>query len=351
MYKIFFSLLFLLIAPFVFSQQYYRSNSLGMQLASIPKFRIDEFEYYIEKIKDERENKDVKILFKEFLPIKVTELYYSDNGSVEKEIITENGIETEKVYKESLLYREKVTNRGDQSGYVKVYRYTANQLLDTIDELSLDGKIQSSITYERDSRGRIATVIRSIYPENDEEKEDQISKYRFEERNLLEEWHGDSNLAGNFIYYRNGRISEILRTDKGEPISEKKYFYDSDLNLRIEEFIYETEEKIIKNIDSEGYLIEEFISIGEDFVSKTNDYYDDDKNLVRRIKVIPDGVERYIYEYSNDTLYSEKMFFNGEIYKEKIYLEDNEHYEDFYNNGEKILRIYYKDDEKTAVER
>ncbi|MCL2705450.1 MAG: hypothetical protein FWE72_04490 [Spirochaetaceae bacterium] len=349
MYKTYLSLLFLLLPSFIFSQQYYRSNSLGMELASIHKYRIDEFEYYVEKTKEEK--KEIKILFKESVPIRTTELYYLDNGAIEREIIREDGIETEKVYRESLLVVEKVITLSDQSGYVKIYKYNPGLLLEAVDELSLDGRLQSSIMYERDARGRIATVVRSIYPEDDEKKEDQISKYRFEERNLLEEWHGNSDLIGNFIYYRNGRISEILKTDKGERISEKKYFYDSDLNLRIEEFIYETEERIIQNIDSEGNLLEEIIYIGEDIVSKINDYYDEDKKLVRRIKVLPEGVERYIYEYTDDELTSEKMYFNGEIYKEKVYLEDNVHYEDYYNNGEKILRIHYKDDEKTAVER
>ena len=349
MYKIFLSVLFLIIAPLIFSQQYYKSNNLGMELATITKYRVDEFEYYLEKFKEE--NKEIKILYKEFVCVKETELYYSDNGVVEKEIIKEDGIKTEKRYKDSLLQREEVINLNDQTGYVKNYKYKPNLLIDTVEEFSLGGKRQSSVIYERDSKGRIASVIRTIYPENSKEKEEQISKYRFEDQNILEEWHGNSELIGNFTYYRNGRISEILRTDKGEKISEKKYFYDQDLNFRIEEFVYETEEKIIKEFDSGGYLLEEEVYIGKKFVFKINDFYDDDKNLIRRIKVLPEGVERYIYEYSGDDLSFERLYFNGKLAKEKVYLEDNVHYEDYYDNGERVLRIYYKDDEKTSVER
>jgi len=348
MYKIILSLLFLLITPFVFSQEYFKSNSLGMELASIGKYRIYEFEYYVEKIKTD--NQVIKTLFKESFPIKSVELHYSDNGVVEKEITMENGIRTEKTYKQLLLQSEKMININDQSGYIRNYRYNPALLLDAIDEFSLDGKRQSTINYERDAKGRIASVIRLIYPENEKQKEDQISKYRFEERNLLEEWHGDSDLIGNFTYYRNGKISEILRTDKGETISEKKYFYDADLNLRIEEYIYATEERIIKNFDFEGDLIEEENYIGEIFISKINDYYDEDKKHIRRIKIIPDGVERYIYEYSGEDLASEKIYFNGELFKEKVYLEDDVYYEDYYNDGAVTLRIFYKDDEKTSVE-
>ena len=352
MYKIILFFLLLAITPLVFPQQYYKSNKLGMELTRIDKYRTDEFEYYIEKIKGE--NRELKILFKESVPVKETELYYSIDGVVEKEIIIENGIKTERTYKESLVTSERIININDNSGYVKKYKYNSKQLLDTVDELSLDGKLETSVTYERDSKGRIASVIKSIYSTDNTKKEDQISKYRFEEQNLLEEWHGSSDLTGKFIYYNsNGKISGVVKKDKGKTISEKKYFYDADFNLKTEEFIHETGEKIVQNITSDGYLTEEVIYIGENFVSRINDYYDDDKMLTRRVKVTPKGVERYVYEYLDDKLSSEKIYFNGEIYKEKVYNvnEDNEYYEDLYNNGRKTLRIYYKDDEKVSTER
>ena len=349
MFKKILILLFLTVAPFIFPQEYYRSNSLGMELSKIPRFRADEFEYYIEKtINDNREK---KILFKESVPIRETELYYLPNGAIEREITTENDIRTERTYNESLLYRERVINLSDQSGYVRIYKYNLNRLIDTVDELSLDGKLQSSLSYERDSRGRLISVVKSIYLGSDRIIEDQISKYRFEEQNLLEEWHGNDELTGTFIYYnRNGKISEILKTHKGKTESHKKYFYELDGKLSTEEFIYATDERIIQFFNPEGYFIEEFIYIKENLISRTNDYYDYDDRLVRRVRVLPEGVERYIFEYSGENLSSEKMFFNGEIYKEKVYLEDNAYYEDFFSNGEKILRDYYKDDEKIETE-
>ncbi len=350
MYKTILLFIFSLITQLAFPQQYYRSNKLGMELAKIDKYRTDEFEYYLEKISDG--NKEIKILYKESAPVWETEIYYSNNGNIDKEIITEDETKTERTYSGKLLYSEKIIDTNDNSGYIKIYKYNSNLLLDTVDELSLEGKLQNSVSYERDIKGRIVSVVRSIYLEDNKKAEDQTSKYRFQGQNLLEEWHGSSDLSGDFIYYNlDGRLLAIVKTDKGKTISEKRYFYDNDLNLRIEEFVESTGAKIIQNITPDGYLIEESVSIGENLVSKTNNYYDDDNKLIRKVNVTKKGVERYLYEYSDDgELSSEKIYLNGEIYKEKVYIEDNAYYEDMYNNGQKYMRIYYKDNEKTKTE-
>ncbi|MCL2792351.1 MAG: hypothetical protein FWD87_04600 [Spirochaetaceae bacterium] len=349
MYKIFLLLLFLTITPFAFSQQFYRSNSLGMELARISRHRTDDFKYFIEKTRVE--NRTVKILYRELVPIRETELHHSSSGVVEREIITENGIRTERIFNGLLLIRETITNISDQTGYIRVHNYDARRLLQAIDIFSLDGRLLSSISYERDSRGRLASVIRAIYLEGREVKEDQISKFRFDDRNLLDEWHGNSELTGTFAYHRDGRISEVLKTYRGEIISEKRYFYDQYLNVRTEEFIFETGKRIVRDTTSDGLLTEEIIHIGENFVSRTNDFYDDDDLLVRRVRVTPRGVERFIYEYLDGELISERMYFNGVIYKETVFLEEDVRYEDFFRDGVRVLRIHYRDNERTEVER
>ena len=348
MRKIVLLLLFLLITPLVFAQQFYRSNSLGMELAKIPRFRIDEFEYFLEKIIDG--NKTRKILYKEFVPVKEAERYYADNGSLEREIVIEDNIKTDRIYRGLLIYRERITSIIDQTGYVRVYKYNSRHLLESIDEFSLDNQLLRSINYERDAKGRIASVVSSIHLEDAELKEDLMSKFRFDERNLLNEWHGNSDLTGTFIYYRDGKISEIVRTYRGEVVSEQRHTYNPDLNLRTEEFTHESGKKIIRKITSDGIVIEEIIYIGGDIVSRTNNYYDDDL-LAVRIKVTPLGVERYIFEYADGELSSERMYLDGRIYKKTVFFEDDAHYEDFFNDGVKVMRIYYKDNERTAVER
>ncbi|MCL2294588.1 MAG: hypothetical protein FWC36_06970 [Spirochaetes bacterium] len=341
MYRIIILLLFFVNTALVFPLQFFRSNSLGMQLAEISRFRIHEFEYYLEKITDG--NKKIKILYKNSVPIRRTETHFSSAGTIQKEIITENSRVTERTFRGQLVYREKVINTDDQSGYIRINRYNSNMLLDKIEEFSLDGRLQNSIRYERDSRGRVASVIRTTYLENNERKE-QISKYRFEGQHLLEEWHGNSDLIGYFIHYdSSGRISRILKTDGGIAVSEKRYFYDRNLYLRTEETFFKTAKRIIRNFTPGGLLTEEIIYIGERLVSRTNDYYDDDNRLVRRIRVIPEGVERYIFEYVDGELFSETKFFNGEIYRKRVYRGNDVIYEDFFKNRQRVLRIYHMD--------
>ena len=348
MRKILLLLLLLLITPLAFTQQFYRSNSLGMELAEIQRFRIDEFEYFLEKIIDG--NNTRKILYREFVPIKETERHYADNGNLEREIIIENNIRTERIYRGLLLYRERITNIIDQTGHVRVFRYDSRHLLQSIDDFSLNDKLLSSIIYERDVRGRIASVINSIHSEDLGPQEDMISKFRFDERNLLDAWHGNHDQTGTFIYYRGGRISEIVRTYKGEVVSEHRRAYNHDLSKRTEEILHEADKRIVRNITSEGYILEEITYIGENIVSRINRYYDDDL-LILKIRVTPSGVERYIFEYVDGELSSERMYRDGRIYMETVFLEDDVHYEDFFNDGVRVMRIYYKDNERTAIER
>ena len=351
MYRPFVFTILLLLPLNLFSQDYYASNKMGMVLQKIRSFRVDEYEYYIEKKKDGLN--EVVILYHNSEPLRRTNVFYSPDGQIEKEVILENGAVTERLYKNSLLYYEKEINT-DKKGVIRKYKYDIDDRIMAVEET--DEKKEETVTYNRDSKGRIVSVERSSNIQEGMEssttvKEGYISKYRFSSLNLMEEWHGSSDLTGSFFYYNSdGKVSGILKKAEGRVISEKSFTYYSDGTSETEEKIPETDEKIIQTIDAEGLVQEELLYRGGKLYSRTTDFYEN-KNLIKRIIITEKGTERYLYEYKGDKVSDEKIFFNGEIIREKVYSDDDSYYEDIYSEGRKYLRIYYKDGEKIKTEK
>jgi len=350
MFRLLILLFIILITPeIVFSQEYYSSNKLGMELSSIKKIRIDEFEYYLEKTTEGGAVK--KILYHNSVPVLESEIYYAPDGSIDKEVIREDGTLTEKKYMTSHLYQEKIIN-SDKTGVIRKYKYDSLDQLYSVEEFSLEGTAKSTVSYERDSRGRIVSVNRVLYNKKPGSNSDeQVSKYRFSGQNLLEEWHGSGNLTGSFIYYNSeGRVSAIIEKNNDRVVSDKKYFYNDDKSAVVEELIPETGEKIISTLNPDGTMIEELIYVKDTLAVKTTDTYEE-KKLVKRIVVNDKGTERYLYQYRGDKVTIEAMYFNGELVYQKVYDEDDSWYEDIYDNGKRYLRNYYKNSEKIKTEK
>ncbi len=339
--------------PSLFSQEYYRSNKLGMPLEKIEKYRIDEFEYYLEKKTSGL--KEENILYQNSDIVMENEIYYTSDKKPERELTKEDNTVTEKKYRNLLIYEEKIINP-DKTGIIRKYNYNENSQLYSVDELTLEGIPDNRVTYERDIKGRIISVVRLVLRDKNtglkdpEPVEDQFSKYRFSGRNLTEEWHGSSDTTGSFIYYSSdGKISGIMQKKEGKTVSEKKYFYENTGAYRTEEIIPDAKEKNIQYFDTAGNITEEVLSLGDKAVLKTTWFYND-KKIVKKISTSEKGTERSLYVYSGDKVSGEKMFFNGELVYEKVYTDDDSYYEDNYSSGKRYSRKYYKNGEKIKTE-
>jgi len=353
MYKHLLLLFLFSFAQTLFSQEYYRSNKLGMPLEKIEKYRIDEFEYYLEKkISGLIEE---NILYQNSEIVKENEIYYTSDKKIEREITREDNTVTEKKYRNLLVYEEKIT-KPDKTGMIRKYNYDENSQLYSVDELTPEGIPDNRVIYERDTKGRIISVVRLVLRDkksglkDPEPVEEQFSKYRFSGRNLTEEWHGSSDTTGSFIYYSSdGKISGIIQKKEGKTVSEKKYFYENTGAYRTEEIIPDTEEKNIQYFDTAGNITEEVLLLGDKTVLKTAWFYND-KKIVKKISTSEKGTERSLYVYSGDKVSGEKIFFNGELVYEKVYTDDDNYYEDNYSSGKRYSRKYYKNGEKIKTE-
>ncbi len=278
--------------------------------------------------------------------------WYSEDGEIIKETIKEENSITEKLFENSLLLQEKVTEGNQDKGYLNRYRYNASRQLDHVETYDLSENLSSSVTYRRDAKGRIISVNRVDYSQNSEGNDisgKHVSRYRFAGRSLLEEWHGNDYSTGTFIFYdSDGKISSVIEKVDGKTASEKKYRFNNDGTHIITEDIPSEGKKIISFAGTDGFINEEQTFVNGTLVSKNIDTYEN-KNLTKRITITPQGTYRYLYEYENDKLSSETWFFNGEIVKERVYTDDNNYYEDLYSGSRKYIRVYYENNEKTRA--
>ncbi|MDX9801647.1 MAG: hypothetical protein RBT69_09965, partial [Spirochaetia bacterium] len=304
---------------------------------------------YLEK--NASELKEERILYHDFTPVMQHEVYYTSDGKIEREITRDDNTVTEKKYKNMLFYEEKIINP-DKTGIIKKYKYNEKNQLYAVEEFTLDGVPANSVTYERDPKGRIISVVRVVSGVK-ESRDELVSKYRFSGRNLTEEWHGSSDSTGSFIYYNSdGKISGIIQKKEGETVSEKRYYYENSGAYRTEELITGVSgvnEKNVQYYDTDGNISEEILFRDDKAVLKTANFYSDNR-IIKKITTSPRGTERYLYEYSGDKVSGEKMFFNGELVYEKIYTDDENYYEDNYSAGKRYSRKYFKNGEKIKTE-
>ena len=346
MYKKTLTVIFFIFYAFSLqSQEFYRSNSIGMALEKISSIRSDEIEYILKV--EKKDGIVSRILYKDSIVIKRQLLQYNSEGDIVKETVTEDNKKTVTEFRnkkafEELHYTDNILKERRR------YLYSSDGKIISEEKYSSDGLLISKRTYDNLKDGRAAAVINTFTEDN----KDIISNYSFTGPDIRSEWQGDSKGSGEFTYYKDGKIQYSENWQESKKISRTDYFYNKESDLvRTEENFLSGGKTLINKYDERRRIVSETEKKGSNTVKTVYNTYSSD-NLIKKISKTGDDTEKYIYEYSGDNLVKELYYFNGSLRKKTVYEEgEGNYYEDLYSENIKYMRIYYRDNEKVKTEQ
>lgn len=325
-YIFFFLLLFLF--SYLFAEDYYSSNALGMVLKKISPLVKDTYQWVI---KDEiNNNGEIRTLYKNSREIKVIKRK-KDGGNIIEEEWVEGKLKKESTYQGRFFLREKTF---DNKGNTTTLHYVWNDgFLNRIDYYK-NNTLVFSTHYILTNSGKIQQVRRE-YPDGKIE----TTGFQYSGKHLLTEWN--SIEKNDTIYrYKRGLLTKI------DQYNTNGLFYSrvatgEATNLKIIKDSDKNGDKILRKYDSKNRLVyEEFT--GKDKGKIIIYTYVGDKLSKKRIKS-PGFREEHRYTYGPDGKLSlEKVFQDGDLIKDKIPLSNGETEEIFYRNKTVLFKVYYK---------
>ncbi len=343
MYKnILISIIFLISAESLSSQEFYRSNSTGMALERISAIRMDEAEYLLEiSLKG---NVRYRKLYKKGNLLKTWEIYYNRAGEQEKETVDENGEKTEYYYSGRSL-KEEIFYRDNKFQGKNIYIYSSDGTLREVENYSSDGAL-----YSRKSYSQTGEWVTSVLDDNKTE-DDVQSLYSFSGTDLRSEWQGHPDGTGTFFYYNDGRIAYTEKWDSEKALSRTDYFYSDKKLMKTVEKSYSDNREITCNYDERKRVVSETEKYNDNTVRTVYNTYDND-NIIKKIVKSDKDTEKYIYNYNDSELAVELYYLNGSLMKKTVYEEsEGNYFEDLYSDNIKYMRIYYRDNEKYKTEK
>ncbi len=339
------SLTFNIFIPQVlYSQEYYRSNNMGMELEKIGVYEKEESEYFLTVEKNEL--KKTKNLFMNGEFLKKWEIFYNSEGKIEKVVETEKERMVETVYNGSRIQHENTYTDGKLTERTE-YFFAGKRDGYRTETYDSDGKLVSKKGYTRSGDGKMSSV--KTLDSNENEK--GLSVYSFSENDIKDEWQKSDDGGGRFFSYINGNISYVENWKGDEMVSREVFFYSDDVLVKtVETFTAEGGKSFIRKYDDRKRIISETEKKGDSVIKTVYNTFEND-NLVKKIITAESYTEKYLYSYDGDVLAGEEFYRNGDIRKRVFYTSENEYYEDLYSDNRKYMRIYYRDDEKYKIER
>jgi len=326
--KYIFLILLLFLFSYLFAEDYYSSNALGMVLKKISPMVKDT---YLWVIKDEfNSNGEIRTLYKNSREIKVIKRK-KEGGKIIEEEWVEGKLKKESTYQGHFFLREKTfDNKGDTTTLHYVWN---DDFLNRIDYYK-NNTLVFSTHYILTNSGKIQQVRRE-YPDGKIE----TTGFQYSGKHLLTEWN--STDKDDTIYrYKRGFLTKIDKYNTNGLFSARVATGEA-MNRKIIKDSNKNGDKILRKYDSKNRLIyEEFT--GKDKGKIIIYTYVGDKLSEKRIKS-PGFREGHRYTYDSDGKLSlEKIFQNGDLIKDKIPLGNGKTEEIFYRNNEVLFKVYYK---------
>ncbi|MBN1523511.1 MAG: hypothetical protein JW904_03405 [Spirochaetales bacterium] len=342
----FISLIFLICSVALYSQSvYYRSDSVGLELEIINKYRLDEFEYVLEVEKTPQLLE--KTLFRNQKEYRRWETYYNENGvkTVLKEFENNNIVfNTEFDRKGNRKYEELYSQGILQEK--KIYSYSSRGIdyVDTLD--SRDKKLYTD-EYEISPAGRLR-AIRRLFPSGRVD----IRHYTYSAGRLVEEWEYSEGRIFILVYNEDGKLvrRETWEKDTLQIVANIEYDPNTRKIIREIEKDLENDISIERRYDKNGLMEKEIIDKGDGFPSDTTYEYRDGKVVsLRRKSSI--GVEEWKYYHdASGRLTSEDYYRRGFLEMHTVYKEDDSWYEEILRNEEVFVRVFYENNKKVREE-
>lgn len=335
---------FLFLAVSLFGEEYFASNSSGMLLEKISRYRTGEFDRYI---KLEREdNRVLRTLYgRNGELINTREIFYGSDGGMLKEVVTEGNARTETVY-DGLGILEESFYKDDILTGREVFIYDGG-ILGEILSFDGEGNKIGSTTLNRDSIGRISGAVFS----GSEEEGREDTRYVFSGGRLIMEWHGNADYTGTSVRYdRDGRVAGCTEWLEGREVTSESFVY-GEKGLESSELVnHDLNTRVISRYDSSGRTESEEKLEGDRLTRKRVFGYDEASNLISSVESFPGGMEKILYTYEGDRVKTEKRHRNGTLYKIITYRTDNDFVEDIMSGGGIIATYYYLNRERVKKE-
>ena len=345
------------LAPFIFlfsfsifSQEYFYSNSLAMELDPISDLSSMEFvdiEWVLEK---NSQGNQIKSSLYHYGEIEKSYLnLYSANGYLEYSSESIGGIIREEMYFNSDGQISQLSIFGEEGSLEQIdeYQYDDNGDLKYIDTIDDKGEIISSLNYSIREDGS----LRSLWEINSRSEEHSESWNSFDGSLFMEQRIKDSDK--DLVYYNeDNRIERILKFDGDELVYEEFYQYYSDGTIKqIRKSNYVNHEISLEIMDTAGQLIRENV-MESDILLYTIDYKYSEQNIIKKEKVGSGIKEKWIYFYENESLVREDYYNQGVLEQKKkiIDSENNSYIIELYDKGIPFMNLIFEDDIKVREE-
>jgi YD repeat-containing protein len=341
------SLLFLLAAGGLgFAEQsLFRSNSIGMQLEPLARYRADEYEWTLRvEVTGDRE---VRRLFDHGAEARRWEKAPAPGGKRTEEKEYDSGaLSARRVYGEAgeLILEERYSDGRLVSRSIP--RYSGARLTG-VRTVAADGKLVSVEEYELSTRGSLREVRRTS-PEG-------------------------PAASARYIMGRNGPVEErdtvgeltyVTRFDAESRAVEKEKRKGSELLVR-QDFTFRSGSSVLassterdsaagtltqREYDEKGRLAAETVRAGEQDLSRTEFSWDGDRMSGKRRRSAA-GLEEWRYTYGADgELSREEYLSRGSREKVTLHTGKDERTEELYRDGELFLKVFYRDETRTREE-
>lgn len=320
----------------IYSQSYYRSNSIGMVFESLQNYRIDEYDWILYLYEEESIEK--RILYFKGEEVSRIEYQYEGNLHFKREYQLNDLIYVEEKENGLVIKEEYYKNNVIINEYL--YEWDGRQLTKTIYIENKDIKYEDHFVLG--GNGKISQ-IRRYYSDG------QLSTSGFSNvnRGVSTEWYGTEN---EFLLYKyfEGRVQQIENWLDDSLISNKIYTF-SDSGSTVLETDLVTGKIIIEVFDLDDNILSVVTRDGN-LLEKITFFYNE--NLLIQKTVASSGLRvKYYYEYDEDNrLKIEKILKDEFLTKEIIYKEGKKILEKLYKEDSLVLTVTYKNDDKISEE-
>ncbi len=352
--------------------QFFRSNSLGMALEEVSRFRIDDYEFVLKRVSSESG-------VTEFLLQNGTETQraeYEWKGAVqygrfyERDRLLRETVETDGRLQEERLFS---FSGSDEPIERRVYEWNNGELqrvsvfgsdasnddvtavaTDSAEGVQSRGTEQSAGVHERYIRGNageLLQVLRSEAAENaptaesDADASARVAGIYSSSGAGKTQWHFTAGGTSYFYYTEDStQISE--RYMQGKLVYRKEALENAE-TTRIEEWYAQEEKRISSVYSAEGNILSSR-SVTPNSVIESEYFYQNGE--LAELRQMINGTERRVlYSPGDGEQPDEKIFENSVLQREVQYHGSNRRSVILYRNGEAVARVEYDGEE--AVKR
>jgi len=329
-------------------QEFYRSNSLAMELEIIegPVVREKEEGWVLEVREDE--GKETLILYHEGFEHSRIEREYSRKGFLTRNTQYEDGkLKEETFYNDrGLVFKEITYGESGKPLEIKNYQYSENEEPNSL-TISNSGQNESTRFLSLRSDGS----LRYVETKSGEEVVGSSSVNAYNGAFYMEEQYEG---AVRVLRFRNkeGQLEKTVRLLNDKVLNEESRFYRTDGSLSrvvIEDF--SSERRISQLMNDLGLMTSKEVYLRDDLEERTSFYYDSDL-LIRKELRGPGRRETWTYEYEGENLSIEEYYEKGTLETRKYYEgEDRQNYTmEIYDRGVLFLKAYFQKDVKIREE-